>query len=62
MTFCIEIQNIFRRFIRQYRLPQHLSFEFIDEIRLFANDLGQVPLEIQVLCVLNFLALGSYQM
>lgn len=57
--------NFFRcRFQRQYRLTKEWTFELIEEIRPFTNvdRLGEIPLEIQVLCVLNFLASGSYQM
>lgn len=49
-------------FIAQYRLPQRLVFELIDEIRGFVDNIGLVPLEIQILSVLNFLASGSYQL
>lgn len=49
-------------FIRQYRFPQNIAFKLIDTIRPYARDLGDIPLEIQVLSVLNFCASGSYQM
>lgn len=49
-------------FIKQYRFPQNIAFRLIDEIRPFVDNVGDVPLEIQVLAVLNFCASGSYQM
>lgn len=49
------------RFIRSYRLPPALALLFIDEIRPFVNNIGEVPFEIQILSVLNFYATGSYQ-
>lgn len=48
-------------FIKQYRFPQNIAFRLIDTIRPFARNLGEIPLEIQVLSVLNFCASGSYQ-
>lgn len=48
-------------FIKQYRFPQNLAFRLIDEIRPFVANVGDVPLEIQILSVLNFCASGSYQ-
>lgn len=42
-------------------MPQQLVFEFINMIEPFAGPVGAIPLEIQVLSVLNFLAGGSYQ-
>lgn len=50
------------RFISQYRLPQALALQLIDEIRPFAENNGDIPLEIQILVVLNFFASGSYQL
>lgn len=38
-------------FIKQYRFPQQIAFRLIDAIRPFARNLGDVPLEIQVLSV-----------
>lgn len=49
-------------FIKQYRFPQKLAFRLIDTIRPFAENLGEIPLELQVLSVLNFCASGSYQL
>lgn len=53
---------LFYRFIKQYRLPQTIAFRLIDVIRPFIDDIGEVPLYIQILSVLNFYASGSYQM
>lgn len=49
-------------FVKQYRMTQRIAFELIDEIRPFADPLGTIPIEIQVLSVLNFFASGSYQL
>lgn len=49
-------------FIGLYRMPQRFVFDLIDEIRPFVDNVGAVPVEIQILSVLNFLASGSYQM
>lgn len=49
-------------FIKQYRFPQKLAFRLIDTIRPFARNLGEIPLELQVLSVLNFCGSGSYQL
>lgn len=51
-----------RDFVALYRMPQCLAFKLIDEIRPFSFETGDIPLEIQVLAVLNVLASGSYQM
>lgn len=51
-----------RSFIALYRMPQRLVFDLVDEIRPFAVNIGTIPIEIQILSVLNFLASGSYQM
>lgn len=48
-------------FIKQYRFPQNIAFRLIDAIRPYARNLGDIPLEIQVVSVLNFCASGSYQ-
>lgn len=51
----------FIRFIRTYRLPQPIALLLIGEIQPFAQNIGEIPLEIQILSVLNFYATGSYQ-
>lgn len=51
-----------KEFIALYRMPQYTAFHLIDEIRPFCGENGDIPLELQVLAVLNFLASGSYQM
>lgn len=50
-----------KTFIRQYRFPQTIVHRLIDEIRPFVHNAGEVPIEIQILSVLNFMASGSYQ-
>lgn len=45
----------------RYRLPQILVHRLVEEIRPHSGELGQVPLHIQFLTVLNFYASGSYQ-
>lgn len=42
-------------------MPQHLFFQLVNEIRPFARNTGEIPLEIQILPVMDFLASGSYQ-
>lgn len=50
-----------KTFIGLYRMPQRFVFDLVDEIRPFVDNIGYVPIEIQILSVLNFLASGSYQ-
>ncbi|XP_055319316.1 putative nuclease HARBI1 [Sitodiplosis mosellana] len=49
-------------FCRAYRIPKLLVHQLIEEIRPFAQNIGLVPLHLQVLSVLNFYATGGYQM
>uniref|UniRef100_A0A1B0DHJ9 Nuclease HARBI1 n=1 Tax=Phlebotomus papatasi TaxID=29031 RepID=A0A1B0DHJ9_PHLPP len=53
------------RFMEMYRLPPLLAKKFIEEIEEYATDNYEderkIPLHLEVLSLLNFLASGSYQ-
>lgn len=61
-TLILIIIKRLHRFIRNYRLPQRLARNLIEEIRPIAGNIGEIPLEFQLLSVLNFYASGSYQL
>lgn len=42
-------------------ISQALARRLVEDIRPFAGNVGDVPLETQILSVLNFYASGSYQ-
>lgn len=45
-----------------YRLPPRLAMQLINEIEPFVENIGDVPLHLQILVLLDFYASGSYQL